>query len=33
VATGAVVRGPATQPLKTYLIEVKNDIGSVAKSG
>ncbi len=33
VATGAVVRGPATQPLKTYLVEVKDDIGSVAKAG
>ncbi len=31
VTTGAVVRGPATKPIKTFLVEVKDDIGSVAK--
>ncbi|MGE5073559.1 MAG: Rieske 2Fe-2S domain-containing protein [Anaerolineae bacterium] len=31
VTTGAVVRGPATRPIKTYRVEVNNDIASVAK--
>jgi len=31
VTTGAVVRGPATNPIKTYHVEVKDDIASVAK--
>jgi nitrite reductase/ring-hydroxylating ferredoxin subunit len=32
VTTGAVVRGPAARPLKTYHVEVKGDIASVTKS-
>ena len=32
VTTGAVVRGPATNPIKTYRVEVKDDIASVAKN-
>jgi nitrite reductase/ring-hydroxylating ferredoxin subunit len=31
VTTGAVVRGPATRPVRTYHVEVKEDIASVAK--
>jgi len=31
VTTGAVIGGPATRPLKTYRVEVKDDIASVAK--
>ncbi len=31
VTTGSVVRGPAIKPIKTYLVEVKDDIASVAK--
>jgi nitrite reductase/ring-hydroxylating ferredoxin subunit/hemoglobin-like flavoprotein len=31
VTTGAVVRGPATRPVRTYRVEVKEDIASVAK--
>jgi nitrite reductase/ring-hydroxylating ferredoxin subunit len=29
VCTGAVVRGPAREPLKTYRVEVQGDIGQV----
>ena len=29
VCTGAVLRGPATQPLKTYRVVVEGDIGSI----
>jgi nitrite reductase/ring-hydroxylating ferredoxin subunit len=29
VCTGAVVRGPAREPLKTYLVDVQGDIGQV----
>jgi nitrite reductase/ring-hydroxylating ferredoxin subunit/hemoglobin-like flavoprotein len=32
VTTGAVVRDPATKPLKTYRVEVTDDIASVSKN-
>jgi nitrite reductase/ring-hydroxylating ferredoxin subunit/hemoglobin-like flavoprotein len=31
VTTGAVIRGPATTPIKMYRVEVKDDIASVGK--
>lgn len=31
VCTGAVLRGPATEPVKTYRIVVEGEIGSVEK--
>ncbi len=33
VTNGAVVRGPAMQPLRTYRVDFQDDIGSVAKIG
>ena len=31
VCTGAVLRGPATEPIKTYRVVVKSEIGRVEK--
>ena len=32
VSTGAVVRGPATEPLKTYTVVVEGDVGRIEAS-
>ena len=32
VSTGAVLRGPATEPLKTYTVVVEGDVGRIEAS-